>query len=38
MTISAADFPRQDLNDDPLSVAAWIAKSLKARGVDVSTY
>ena len=24
----------QDLNSDPLSVAAWIAKALKARGVD----
>ena len=34
MTKSATDFPRQDLNDDPLSVAAWIAKALKARGVD----
>ncbi len=34
MTVSAADIPRQDLNDDPLSVAAWIAKTLKARGVD----
>ncbi len=34
MTISAQDIPQQDLNDDPLSVAAWIAKSLKARGVD----
>ena len=34
MTVSARDIPRQDLNDDPLSVAAWIAKSLKARGVD----
>ncbi len=34
MTVSARDVPRQDLNDDPLSVAAWIAKSLKARGVD----
>ncbi len=34
MTVSAADIPRQDLNDDPLSVAAWIAKALKARGVD----
>lgn len=34
MAISAADIPRQDLNDDPLSVAGWIAKSLKARGID----
>lgn len=34
MTVSARDIPRQDLNDDPLSVAAWIAKSLKARGID----
>jgi len=34
MTISARDIPRQDLNKDPLCVAAWIAKSLKARGVD----
>lgn len=34
MTVSAAEIPRQDLNDDPLGVAAWIAKSLKARGVD----
>ncbi len=34
MTVSARDVPRQDLNDDPLSVAAWIAKSLKARGID----
>jgi acetolactate synthase-1/2/3 large subunit len=25
---------RQDLNADPQSVAAWIARSLKARGVD----
>lgn len=25
---------RQDLNADPRSVAAWIARSLKARGVD----
>ena len=24
----------QDLNNDPLSIAAWIAKFLKARGVD----
>ena len=34
MTVSARDIPRQDLNDDPLSVAGWIAKSLKARGID----
>ena len=34
MTVSARDIPRQDLNNDPLCVAAWIAKSLKARGVD----
>jgi len=34
MTRSARDIPRQDLNNDPLSVAAWIAQSLKARGVD----
>jgi acetolactate synthase-1/2/3 large subunit len=34
MTVSARDIPRVDLNDDPLSVASWIAKSLKARGVD----
>ena len=34
MTVSARDIPRQDLNDDPLSVAAWIARSLKARGID----
>jgi acetolactate synthase-1/2/3 large subunit len=34
MTASPSDFKRQDLNDDPLSVAAWIAKALKARGID----
>ncbi len=34
MTVSARDIPRQDLNDDPLSVAAWIARSLKARDID----
>ncbi len=34
MTVSARDIPRQDLNDDPLSVAGWIAKALKARGID----
>ncbi len=34
MTLSASEIPRQDLNDDPLCVAAWIAKALKARGVD----
>jgi len=34
MTVSARDIPRVDLNDDPLSVASWIAKTLKARGVD----
>ncbi len=34
MTVSAADISRQDLNDDPSSVAAWIAKALKARGID----
>ncbi len=34
MTVSARDIPRVDLNDDPLSVACWIAKTLKARGVD----
>lgn len=34
MIQSASDIPRQDLNDDPLCVAAWIAKSLKARGID----
>ncbi|MEQ8604551.1 MAG: thiamine pyrophosphate-binding protein [Marivibrio sp.] len=30
----SADIPRQDLNADETSAAAWIAKSLKARGVD----
>lgn len=34
MTVSARDIPRQDLNDDPLSVSAWIARALKARGID----
>ena len=28
------DEQRQDLNDDPRSVAAWIAQALKRRGVD----
>lgn len=34
MTLSAKDVSQQDLNDNPLSVAGWIAKSLKARGID----
>ena len=34
MVTSAQNIPQQDLNDDPLSVAAWIVKSLKARGID----
>ena len=34
MTASAASFPRQDLNEDPESVAGWIARALKARGID----
>ena len=34
MTMSARDVPQQDLNADPMSVAGWIAKSLKARGID----
>ena len=32
--MTSNDAPRQDLNQDEQSVAAWIAKSLKARGVD----
>ena len=28
------DTPRQDLNKDDKSVAAWIAQALKARGID----
>jgi acetolactate synthase-1/2/3 large subunit len=34
MTVSARDVPRLDLNDDPQCCAAWIAKMLKARGID----
>lgn len=34
MTVSARDVPRLDLNNDPQCCAAWIAKMLKARGVD----
>ena len=34
MNVSAKDFKRQDLNDDPLSVAAWIVKALKQRAID----
>ena len=30
----AADPPRQDLNQDESSAAAWISRALKARGVD----
>lgn len=34
MTAEPADTPRQDLNRDELSTAAWIARALHARGVD----
>jgi acetolactate synthase-1/2/3 large subunit len=34
MTPGTAEIQRQDLNQDETSVAAWIARSLKARGVD----
>ncbi|MDX1709677.1 MAG: thiamine pyrophosphate-binding protein [Rhodovibrionaceae bacterium] len=34
MTAATAEIPRQDLNQDESSVAAWIARSLKARGID----
>ncbi len=34
MTAQPADTPRQDLNRDELSTAAWIARALHARGVD----
>jgi len=34
MTAVSADMPRQDLNRDETSTAAWIARALEARGVD----
>ena len=34
MTKNPSEAPRQDLNADPKSVAAWIAQALKARGID----
>ncbi len=34
MTTALADTPRQDLNRDEHSTAAWIARALKARGID----
>ena len=34
MSIMAAEAPRQDLNKDDRSAAAWIARALKERGVD----
>ena len=34
MNAIAAEAPRQDLNQDTTSVAAWIARALKARGID----
>ncbi|MEZ5846151.1 MAG: thiamine pyrophosphate-binding protein [Geminicoccaceae bacterium] len=34
MTDYDRNLPRQDLNEDETSVASWIARSLKARGVD----
>ena len=36
VALKGPDMPdlRQDLNADPQSVAAWIARFLKARGVD----
>jgi len=29
-----SSLPQQDLNESAISVAAWVARSLKARGVD----
>ena len=34
MSAMPAGLPQQDLNQDETSVAAWIARSLEARGVD----
>lgn len=34
MTKNSSEWKKQDLNRDPLSVAAWIAKLLRKRGVD----
>jgi len=34
MSAQPAEAPRQDLNEDETSVAAWIARALEARGVD----
>ena len=34
MIDSTSNFPSQDLNQDENSVAAWIARSIKARGID----
>lgn len=34
MTTQSTAVPQQDLNSDPSAVAAWIAKALKARGVE----
>ena len=34
MTVASKEIPRQDLNRDETSVAAWIARTLDARGID----
>ncbi len=34
MSANVTSIPKQDLNEDTTSVAAWIARALKARGVD----